>query len=153
MIITLAITALIVNFATGRAADQTPVVAVLCFANQTTLPGIESDFTHIFQRELAAATQGRYLVVDFSKTQAALTEPGNMQKALDAGRSAGADLVVTGAIGSEAENRLRVSMKLIKVPQGNVVKEARTVLRFDSRDTLLQRWSEAARKMIVWFAE
>ncbi len=150
--LTLALMTLVMSLATGRAVAPPPVVTVLCFANQTKLPGIESDFARIFQRELAATAQG-YLVLDFNPTQSAPSEPGNLQKALDAGRSAGADLVVTGELDTEAETRLRVSMKLIKVPQGSIVKEARTVLRYESRATLLQRWTEAARKMSVWFAE
>jgi hypothetical protein len=129
----------------------------LFFLNHTTTAGVEDSLVRELQRQMQAAADGKYVMLDYTRTQAVLTEQaaalgGDLDEnlALDLGRILGVDEVIIGAIHSfEVRNRVRiqVSAKRLQIDSGRVSKEVKPFTYTFARGTTAANWRDEMPKL------
>lgn len=134
-----------------------PLRTVLFFLNHTTTAGVEDSLVRELQRQMQAAADGKYVMLDYTRTQAVLTEQaaalgGDLDEnlALDLGRILGVDEVIIGAIHSfEVRNRVRiqVSAKRLQIDSGRVSKEVKPFTYTFARGTTAANWRDEMPKL------
>ncbi|NLM37336.1 MAG: tetratricopeptide repeat protein [Firmicutes bacterium] len=149
--------------AKANADRDLPLRTVLFFINQTTTPGVEELLARELQSQMQAMANGKYVMLDYGRTQAVLTEQaaalgGELDEklALDLGRILGVDEVIIGAIHSfEARNRVRieVSAKRLQIPTGRVSKEVKPFIYTFARSTTATNWPDALPKLAAELAK
>lgn len=145
-------------------ADQNlPLRTVLFFINHTSTAGVEELLARELQQQMQAAANGKYVMLDYTRTQAVLTEQaaalgGELDEklALDLGRILGVDEVVIGAIHSfEVRNRVRieVSAKRLQIPTGRVNKEVKPFTYTFARSATAANWRDELPKLATELAK
>jgi tetratricopeptide (TPR) repeat protein len=121
-----------------------PLRAILFFVNRSSQSGIETPLIQSLQAELIQkSTSGKFAMVDYRKVQAVMDEQAkglgdnlNDSLAMDLGRVLGAGQVVIGEITSEGKNsnKFMITARVLKVPQGDLVKEIKISHSFNSKE-------------------
>lgn len=127
-----------------------PLKTVLFFLNHTATSGIEDLLARGLQTQMQAVADGKYVMLDYTRTQAVVTEQAaalsgvlDEKLALDLGRILGADEVIIGAIHAlDVKNQIRieVSAKSLQVSSGRVSKEVKPFTYTFPRGTAAANW-------------
>ena len=149
--------------AKAKVDQNLPLRTVLFFLNHTTTAGVEDLLARELQHQMQASADGKYVMLDYTRTQAVLTEQaaalgGNLDEklALDLGRILGVDEVIIGAVHSfEAKNRVRieVSAKSLAIPSGRVSKEVKPFTFTFARGTTAANWRDEIPKLATELAK
>ncbi|HBE80101.1 MAG TPA: hypothetical protein DDW65_20310 [Firmicutes bacterium] len=121
-----------------------PLQAVLFFVNRSSQLGMETPLIQSLQSDLVQkSASGKFAMIDYRKVQAVINEQAkglsdslNDGLAMDLGRILGADQVVVGEIVSEGQksNKFRITARVLKVPQGDVLKEIKISHSFNGKE-------------------
>jgi tetratricopeptide (TPR) repeat protein len=122
-----------------------PLRAILFFVNRSSQLGMETPLIQSLQVNLAdkAKASGKFSMIDYRKVQAVMEEQAaglgdnlNQSLAMDLGRILGANEVIIGEIIAEGKNsnQFKINAQVLKVPQGDLVKEAKISHRFSGKE-------------------
>jgi tetratricopeptide (TPR) repeat protein len=121
-----------------------PLCAILFFVNQSSQMDMETPLIQSLQAEMVKLSASKkFSMIDYRKVQAVIKEQAaglgdnlNDNLAIDLGRILGADQVIIGQIVSEGKksNKFKITARLIKIPQGNVIKEVKISHNFNSKE-------------------
>ena len=149
--------------AKAQADQDLPLKTVLFFLNYSTTAGVEDLLARELHRQMQAVADGKYVMLDYTRTQAVLTEQaaalgGDLDErlALDLGRILSVDEVIIGAIHSfEVSKRVRieVSAKRIEITSGRVSKEVKPFTYTFARGTTAANWREEMPKFATELAK
>jgi tetratricopeptide (TPR) repeat protein len=122
-----------------------PLRAILFFINRSSQLGMETPFIQSLQSSLTdkAKESGKFSMIDYRKVQAVMEEQAtglgdnlNQDLAMDLGRILGVNEVIIGEIVSEGKdsNKFKINAKVLKVPQGELVKEVKISHKFSGKE-------------------
>jgi tetratricopeptide (TPR) repeat protein len=121
-----------------------PLRAILFFINRSSQLGMETPLIQSLQTELVQkSASGKFAMIDYRKVQSVMDEQArglsdtlDDSLAMDLGRILGAGQVVVGEIISEGKksNKFKITVRVLKVPQGDAVKEIRISRNFNGKE-------------------
>lgn len=122
-----------------------PLRAILFFVNRCSQLGMETPLIQSLQSNLInkAKESGKFSMIDYRKVQTVMEEQAqglgdnlNESLAMDLGRILGANEVIIGEIVSEGKNsnKFKINAKVLKVPQGALVKEVKISHKFSGKE-------------------
>ena len=140
----------------ARLAGNMPIGAVLFFVNSSSHSGLDTAIIQALNTELSAKYSQDITLVDYRKVQnvvaeqaGALGETLNDKLAMDLGRLLGANQVIVGEITAEDKNpnKLKVTAKLMKVPQGEVIEDTKENFKFDDQAEMTKKLPELTKDL------
>jgi len=122
-----------------------PLRAILFFVNRSSQLGMETPLIQALQSNLTAKAKesGKFSMIDYRRVQTVMEEQAkglgdnlNQSLAMDIGRILGANEVIIGEIISEGKNsnKFKINAQVLKVPQGDLVKEVKISHSFSGKD-------------------
>jgi tetratricopeptide (TPR) repeat protein len=147
------------NRAKAKLQGNVPMRALLFIVNRSDQLGIENQLIQDLQDELSRlGPSKKFCMIDYRKVQKVMDEQAgslgdklNDGLAMDIGRILDADQVVVGNIVSDNKDKVKITVRILKVPSQDLVKEAKITQGFSKKKELnpelLKLAKELAKKL------
>jgi tetratricopeptide (TPR) repeat protein len=132
------------NRAKAKLQGNVPLRALLFLINRSEQLGIENQLIQDMQEELSRlAPSKKFFMIDYRKVQKVMDEQAsslgdklNDSLAMDLGRILDADQVMVGNIEADGKNKVKITVRILKVPTQDLVKEAKVTHGFSKKEEL-----------------